>query len=241
MKIQTAKLSLIILLIVSNFVEAQYNEHQLGVSVGYNYTNTAKLFLFPNSLDPILRARHSKLNDIWHPSLEARYRISDFLAVGLNIEYLEKTNRNTNFVIVGPAGSILTKIEEGFSLIPVELSAYYFLPFSTDEFKFHMGGGAGIYFGRHIRKFGGVSSKTKRREFSYGIHVALGMDYLINSLVSVRGEMRFRDPEFELLSKYNKENVKINGALYKLSNDGFESKTNVDGSTFTLSIVFHLL
>ena len=47
-------------------------------------------------------------------------------------------------------------VTDGYELYPVELSIYYFLPFSTEDFKFYMGGGMGIYPGKRTREFGNI-------------------------------------------------------------------------------------
>ena len=99
--------------------------------------------------------------------------------------------------------------KEGFELIPFDLSVYYFLPFSTDSFKFFMGGGIAFYYANHVREFADVKAENVSRDFSYGIQAAIGMDYMILDFLSARLKMKFRDPDFKLESKYNKDSVII--------------------------------
>lgn len=102
-----------------------------------------------------------------------------------------------------------------------------------------MGGGAGYYIGSHIRKFGDAEVSNVERKAAYGIHVHLTMDYLINDFVSLRGEMKFRDPQFTVKSKYSKLEVNYNGNIIRLAQESFDSKINVDGVTFVLGIAFY--
>ena len=236
---KSIKTCIILIVILAPNVFGQYADHDWGVSVNYSYTTTSKLYLFPNAIDPFLRDQHKTLEDIISYSTEVRYRVSRRLALGLNLEYLERTSKNS-VPLGGPSGSIVAIADEGFSLVPVEFSVYYLLPFSTDVLKFHMGGGLGFYLGNHIRKIEDAEFENVSREMAYGIHVSTGMDYMIKDFLSVRGEMRFRDPQFEVESKYNKTDVRIRDNLYALPQSNQDSKINVDGITFTIGVVFHL-
>jgi hypothetical protein len=102
-----------------------------------------------------------------------------------------------------------------------------------------MGGGAGYYIGSHIRKFGDADVSNAERKTAYGIHVSISMDYLIKDFISVRSEMKFRDPQFTVKSKYNKKEVNYDGYVIRLAQETFDSKINLDGVTFILGLVFH--
>ncbi len=236
---KSIKTSIILIILFAPNLFGQYANHEWGIAVNYSYTTTSKLYLFPNAIDPFLRDQHKTLDDIISYSTEVRYRVSNRMALGLNFEYLEGTSKNS-IALGGPSGSILATADEGFSLVPVEFSVYYLLPFSTDVLKFHMGGGGGVYIGSHIRKIKDAQFENVSREMAYGIHVSTGMDYMIKDFLSVRGEMRFRDPQFEVESKYNKTDVLIADNLYALPQSTQDSKINVDGLTFTIGVVFHL-
>jgi hypothetical protein len=144
-------------------------------------------------------------------------------------------------VVGGPTGSILVSTQDGFEVYPVELSAYYIMPFSTVDFHFYIGGGFGLYYGNHLRNFGEADVTTIRQDLGYGIQVSTGMDYLITDFFSVRGELKFRDPQFDMQSQYSKTEVTINGRLYEINNDIFDSKVNINGITFGLGLVVHFL
>ena len=222
----------------STNLEAQYSGGGFAISAGYNYTTTSKLFLFPHDADPIIRNQGISLEGIYSYSAEIRYRISDQLVLGFGSEFMERTDKGS-LIVIGPSGVTTIKIEEGFSLIPIELTAYYLLPFATEDFKFYMGGGLGYYIGRHIRKFGDADTDTDERELAYGLHVSVGMDYMITPFLSIRGEMKFRDPEFELKSKYNKTEINYKGEIVRVPTGDFDSKINIDGVTFTIGTAFH--
>jgi hypothetical protein len=221
------------------FSLAQFNGNNFSIGVSAVYTTTAKVYLNPNSSDITLRNRYFLLEDIINPSVDLRYRLSDPLILGLNVEYMTKTDFGSSLrVFINNTVSTID-IEEGFKLIPVELSLHYLLPFSTESFKFLMGGGGGYYFGEHVRKIGDAEVEAVERESAFGIHVSISMEYLIRDNVGLRTEMKFRDPQFNLTNRYTKEQVNFQGATINLPQNNFSTKINVDGVTFTFGAVFN--
>lgn len=232
------KLLAIIILVLNSGVFAQFNK-TFGVSVNAVYNTSAQIYLSPNSSDIILRNNSFLIENILNPSVDFRYKLSESIILGFNTEYMVSTSNGPNLTVFVGNSTVTINVEDGFRLIPLELSAYYLLPFSTEQFKFLMGGGLGYYVGSHIRKFGDVEVSNAERKIAYGIHVSISMDYLIKGFISVRGEMKFRDPQFSVKSKYSKKEVNYDGQIIRLAQDTFDSKINVDGVTFILGLAFH--
>ncbi len=67
-----------------------------------------------------------------------------------------------------------------------------------------MGGGLGYYYGSMIRKFGDAEVSNVERNSAYGIQVAVDMNYLWRENIAFKFEMKFRDPQFTVRSRYNK-------------------------------------
>jgi len=218
---------------------AQYNGYDFSISGNFNFTTNSKIYLFPKSADSFLRNTYSEIENITSPSLEIRYRISDAIIIGLGAEILEKTHQESGITIITESGVETVSVEDGFRIVPFEFTAYYLFPFSTESFKFHMGGGAAYYFGKHIRKIGDTGASNKEREFSAGIHVTIGAEYLPKEFLSVRAEIKFRDPELSLLSRYDKAEFTYNGKSARVSRETFDSKINIDGINFSAGIVYH--
>ncbi|MFH1194176.1 MAG: hypothetical protein V1720_00610 [bacterium] len=231
---------LIIMIVLPGLINAQYSGEGFGFACNYSYTTTSRLYLNPNASDPFTRNQNIPMDDIYGYSLDVRYRLSESIILGINADLITKTGVSTNVVVISDASVISVEAEDGYKLIPLEFSAYYLLPISVEKFKFYMGGGIGIYFGSHIRKFKDVEAVNENRSFEYGIQVAVGMDYMITNFFSVRGEMKFRDPEFEMTSTYSKKEFQIGETKYSIPHDKFDSKVNIDGATFSIGVVFHL-
>jgi hypothetical protein len=229
----------IVLLMISIPVRGQYNDKLWSFSLNTVYTTTAKIYLNPNSADPVIRNNSFALEGIVSFQAEIMYKLEEDILLGLSTEYMRSTSSGYNLTAFSERGTIAVLLQDGFQLIPIEFSAYYILPFSTERFNFLMGGGVGYYIGEHIRKFGDAKVSNIARPTAYGIHVILTMDYLIQEYISVRGELKFRDPQFNVTSKYDNTDVNYNGSLIHLGAQSFSSKINVDGISFILGITFH--
>lgn len=216
----------------------QYNGNDISIGIYGFYTTSASVFLNPNASDIVVRNKSFLIEDIWNPGVDIRFRVSEPLILGLNIEYIRITRSAPNLnVFLG--GSVVTLIvDDGFKLIPVELSAYYLLPFSTEGFKFLMGGGLAYYNGEFIREIGETEVKNITKEAAFGIHVSISMDYVPINDVAIRFQMKFRDPQFTVSSQYEQQEIEYEGNVIILPEGSFNTKINLDGITFMLGAAF---
>ena len=233
------RISLSIILLVINFPTfCQYNGNDFSIGAYGFYTSSASVFLNPNASDIVLRNSSFDIEDIFNPGIDIRFRVSEPLILGLSVEYMNITETAPNLnVFLG--GSIVTiNVEDGFQLIPIEFTAYYLLPFSTDGFKFLMGGGLGYYNGDFIRTVGDAEVTSIQENTAIGIHVSVSMDYIPINNIAVRFQMKFRDPQFTVNSHYNQTEVEYEGNIIILPEESFNTKINVDGITFMLGAAF---
>ncbi|MDZ7766336.1 MAG: hypothetical protein U5K00_18250 [Melioribacteraceae bacterium] len=238
MYVRLAKYFLLIIILLLLPIKGQYNDKDFGLSFSANYTTTARLYLNPNAIERLLREENLEIEDIYSYAFEIRYRVSDSFLVGIGTEYVEKVAKLIN-VIGFPSQLAGIEINEGFTLIPVELSGYYFIPFSTESLKFYMGGGLGIYFGSYIREFGTLEVETVNQDFAWGIHGRIGMDYMFSDFFSLRGEMKFRDPDFNMENKYTSNSFVYQGNVINLPQEPFATRVNIEGMTFSLAAVVY--
>jgi hypothetical protein len=229
----------LLLLLLSMPLQSQFKNKDWNLTFSTVYTTSAKIYLNPNSSDLILRNNYFPLQGIVSFQAELMYKLDESILLGLCTEYMNTTSSGYNITAFSGNNTVSVLVQDGFQLVPVELSGYYILPFSTERFKFLMGGGIGFYIGEQIRKFGDVQVTNVSDPIAYGIHVILTMDYLVSEFASVRGEMKFRDPEFNVTSKYDKTDVNYNGSTIHLGSQTFDSKINVDGISFIIGASFH--
>ena len=208
--------------------------------IGVNgvYTTSAQIYLYPNSSDVVLRNTSFPLSSIVNPGIFFRYRLSDDLIMGFNTEYMTKSENGNNLTAFSDNKTVTINVKDGFLMIPFELSLYYLLPFSTESFKFLMGGGGAYYFGKQTRNFGNASIKSSETHIAYGIQVSISMDYLIDNNLSIQGSMKFRDPQFTVKNIYDRKTVNYNGSIIYLAQDSFVSKINVNGVTFVIGAAY---
>jgi len=228
---------LAILFIISSKVQAQYGDKYFSLALYYDYTVTSRLYENPRDADLILRQLYHNIDGLKGFTVDLRYRISEEVFLNLSTGYTKSPIVFNPVDGISQSGAVTLRAEDSFVLYPIELSVVYLLPISTEQFKFFMGGGAGLYFGSINRTINEASVKTIEREIDLGIHVLAGMDYLINDFVGVRGQMKFRDPEFEIKSEYDRPSVIIDDETVVIRRNSFWSKVNVDGIVFSLGVI----
>jgi hypothetical protein len=231
-------LSAILIPVLSSY--AQHDSSRIGIAINAIYTTSAEVFLNPNSSNPEVRNRSTTFEDIWSGSIDIRYRFTKEFLLGLNVEYVNKTSVLPNLTAFIGNQVFIFEVEDGFKVIPIEITAYYNFPFSTEDFKFMMGGGLGYYIGEFIRNFEGVGLEITQRKFSLGFHVSASMDYVIYKFISARFEMKFRNPQYTVASKYSSTQVSYQGNIIELPENAFDTKVDIDGLTFILGFVISI-
>lgn len=234
-----SKISLLLIISLNSIIFAQYNGNRFSVFAGFDYITSAQIFLNPNSSDIFLKNSSFEINNLYSPIVDFRYRLNDDLILGLNTEYISKSQTGNNLSVKEGSQEIKLDVADGVMFIPIEFSLHYYLPFSTDQFKFTMGLGVGYNLGKQTRKFGNTEIETISRRNSMGILVTVGMEYLITDQFGARFNMKFRDPEIELTNRYKNSIIDYNGTQVQLSSDTFNSKINLDGISFIIGMVFH--
>ncbi len=218
-------------------VIAQSDSAMVGIAINMVYTTSAEVFLNPNSSNPEVRNNSTTFEDIWSPALDIRYRFSKEFLLGLNVEYISTTSVEPNLTAFIGSQVFIFEVEDGFRVVPIELTAYYHFPFSTEDFKFMMGGGLGYYIGEFVRIFQDVDLEITQNKFSLGLHVSASMDYMIIENLAARFEMKFRNPQYTVTSKYSKPEVIYEGNVIELPENAFDTKVDIDGLTFIVGFV----
>ena len=236
------KIFLIVLLtiIFSSGSFAQFSSGNICIAVNAVYTTSAEIYLNPNSSNSEVRNKSFTLENIWNPGIDIRYRFTNEFILGLNLEYVKKTAYAPNLTAFIGNQVFVFEVEDGLSVIPIELTAHYYFPFSTEDFKFMMGGGLGYYIGEFVRKFQEVDLEITQRKFALGLHVSASMDYIIIENLSARFEMKFRNPQYTVTSKYSKTEVIFQGNVIQLPKNAFDTKVDIDGLTFIFGLVINI-
>jgi outer membrane protein W len=190
-------------------------------------TTGSQLFPNPNAADDFLRSDFVPIDNAIGYGGEVRYLIPDtYVAVGLGVEYLRKTTQ-TRFLTTATRG---VSAEDGFQVIPVELTGYFIIPVSGPTFSLYMGGGAGGYFGKRIYSVNGVSAATVKEGRGFGIHVLAGLSFTFKDVFVLSLDMKFRDLQFETDNQFPNRS----GSSVPLPPAAFPSQVHTDGVVFLI-------
>ncbi|MCX8010968.1 MAG: hypothetical protein N3A61_07440 [Ignavibacteria bacterium] len=231
---------ILIFLILSQTLNAQFTKSNFSIGASVNYITTSRMFLNPKSPDSFLRNTYLEVDGIVSYSFDFRaIIIEDALVVGIGSEYLKKIDEMTSVYAYVNSFPKLITVEDGYTLLPIELTLYYILPFGMERIKMYMGGGAGCYWGKHYRKIGDIETETISSPVEFGMHVCFGSDFFITNYFSLRAEMKFRDPDFVTKNRYTKTETTIGNDRIILFSKEFDSRINIDGINFILGAVIH--
>lgn len=228
----------IILIFIPTTNFAQYNGKDFSILLGVDYTTSAQIFLNPNSSDIILRNQSFEIANLYGPVFDFRYRLTEAVIVGLSSEYLSKSVTARNLTVIAGSQLIKLEVEDGVIFIPLEALVHYHMPFSTEQFKFTMAAGLGLYYGEQTRSFGDTKIRNIEKDINLGLLVSMGMEYLPIDQLGVRLEMKFRDPEIKVKNQYEKTLVNYKGTEVTLLQDNFDSKINLDGISFLIGVTY---
>jgi len=204
---------------------AQDKPYSLSISGSYSTSSE----LFYNIDDPNQADQFLAIDDIFGFGVDVRRRIGgDEVQVGLSIEYLSKLEP-----YVQPAMTDSIGFADGFTAIPIELTGYFVIPFSSDRVQLYMGGGAGLYLGSRQYHYGNEREQTLERKPGFGIHILSGIQYSLNPSFALRSEVKFRNVQFETTDM-----IPTPSAGYLTFLQQTSSRVMIDGMTFTLGVVF---
>lgn len=232
---------IVLLLLVISFSDFFPQTKREGFSIlgGLGLISSSKIYPNPNSSNLIERNKSFEIENIISPFLEIKYSFNEEVSIGISSEYASKMKKG-NYV-AALAGSQLVELEseDGFNFIPIELSIYQTLPFSTTNFKFNIGGGLGYYFANMKRNFGDTKISTVESSQVFGIQVSASIEYKIFDYLGLQLLTKYRAPEIKVTSRYDKNVINYKGKTITLIQDTFDSKISVNGVVLLLGLNYN--
>jgi hypothetical protein len=104
-----------------------------------------------------------------------------------------------------------------------------------------MGGGAGAYYAERILEVAGVRALPVGNRIGFGIHVTIHAEYRIFPGISAVAMAKFRDPEVDVVNKFESSTTIFNGDILTLPSGDIGSRVNVDGMTLGFGIIVEIL
>jgi opacity protein-like surface antigen len=199
-----------------------------------NITTGSRLFLNPGAADPVSRSESRLFEDFFGLGVEAKYQIpGSSIAIGLSTDRI-KSSQSSPIT----ASRKTVPGEDGFVVIPVELTGYFHIPVTDGPFSVFMGGGVGAYFGKRTLSIAGVDAPSGDGKPGYGIHVLGGVSYRFTSLLTVVAEMKFRDAQFEAENTFPVSRIPYRDVVVTVSQDPMTSSVHTDGMVLQLGVAF---
>lgn len=224
---------LLCLIIGSSLASAQ----TVSVILKGSYTTSARFLYNVNEPDQFVNSKY--FSSIFGFGASVRANFDGNFSLGLSTGKMKLTESSFVYYVVGGEG-ILVPVNEGFVLYPVELSGYFYLPFSTDNFRVYLGGGVGAYFGKRSYSIGAEIMQSENSPSGFGIHVLTGIEFKIFSNVTLQSELKFRDPQFDSVNKFQHASTIFNGTVIPLPTSPQTTRVNVNGITYTLGVAYTL-
>lgn len=213
-------------------------DRPVTVELRGSYTTTSKVFFNPNSPNEFERNRFFAVDDIFSFGIDVRRDIAYNLKAGASIEYISASSPVTQVVRDVNGQLIQLQLDDGYQLIPLELTSYFVIPFSGERVKVYMGGGLGFYIGERKIEAAGITIQTLEKNTGFGIQVVSGVDYFLTPILALRAELKFRDPQVESTSRFPDKPIEYGGQMILFDQRPFRSKINIDGITFNLGVAF---
>lgn len=234
MRLVRAVLSAIIILVSCHTVTAQ--DHRYSISISGSYTTSSELFYNPDTPEDFLRSLNYSLDHIFGYGFDLRRNFPDLgVQVGISAEVISTRN---DVIAPDQTTGASTIVVDGFTAVPVELSGYFRIPFSSDAWEMFMGGGGGVYFGNRYYEQAGVVTSVTGRTVEGGIHVISELQYNFQPSIGARLGVKFRNVQFRSTNMFTAPVGIENGQIVHLSQTPFTGLVNIDGMEITLGFVY---
>ncbi len=216
-----------------------------SVSIFGTLSTTSELFHHPNDPDLLLRSEYYPLNVIFGGGTDIRYAIAPLrCVVGASVEIMSKSETfSISTSGISSSSHQLTTVDvpvqDGYVVVPAELSVYVPLPIGNDIFQVYIGGGGGAYFGKRNYSYGGVEITTTDHTTGFGIHILSGAEYQMTPAFSLRTEFKFRDVHFETTGSFPEDQTSVENLSVTLPRGPQEARINVDGLAIAIQLAYH--
>lgn len=231
-----ARLALLLLVTALAAPPLQAGEARFTLIAKGNLTTSSQLFVNPDAVDLPARGQSVPITNSFGFGAELRYRFSETnIALGISADYI-RAHTSTD-IAAFPSTTI--RVDDGYTVVPVELTGYFVIPFSGETFGIFIGGGPGLYFGRRIYRIGDTEAGVSGNPVpGFGIHVLTGVRYRVEGPFEAVFEMKFRDLQFRSENAFASSPIRASNVLINVGTQPFSARTQTDGVVFQLGIAF---
>lgn len=205
------------------------------------YVSSSELQNNPHSTDPIEKNAMIELDGGFGYGAEIGYNPGIFdsdIMFYVSSEYLKIDQRDLVLDFDDGTNHYSVGMREEFYMIPVEAGLKWPLPVSSEEFKIYIGGGAGMYFGDRKRTISYLQSSTINKIPGFSLNILAGVEYFVARNLSANLELKFREANFDVESKFNSNRIIIEDAEFELTNP-FYSRLLAEGVRISAGFKYH--
>jgi len=218
-------------ILASTACSLRAQERSFTVLVKGNLTTQSDIFLNPTSPDPVARAQSTTLEDFPGIGVEVQYQFPGMnIALGVSADRISVRTPQPITVSFRE----LVPAEDGYTVIPLEVTGYFIIPASGEMFKIFMGGGLGAYIGTRRYSIAGVEARTVDDRPGFGIHVLGGVSVHFTGWLSLVAEMKFRDLQFRSTDAFAVSRIPYGSTYINVSQTPFASTIHTDGIVFQI-------
>jgi hypothetical protein len=226
-----AVVGMFLLFVVSPGAAVRAADGVTTLTLRANYTTSSQLYTNPDSPDPIERAAFTLLENQFGGGIEVKYTFPESnLALSISADYIQAASSGQT------PGRV--PYEDGYHVVPVELTAYFIIPISGPSVQVFMGGGGGAYVGERTYSLAGVEAPPVDARTGFGIHVLGGVSYRVSEIIAITGEMKFRDLQFDATNAFTSPRIAYNGRIIEVGTEPFHSSIQTDGIVLHLGVAF---
>lgn len=223
---------LFLVLVTGTTSHSHADDGIVTITAKASLTTSSQIFVNPDSPDPIEQNSFVPLENEVGGGIEIKYTFTNMnLALSMSAEYLSTR-------VTGQSSASGLPVEDGYKVVPVEITAYFIVPISGPELRIFMGGGGGAYIGERVYRLGGVEAPSVGSKTGFGIHVLGGASYHITPFLSLTGEMKFRDLQFDTANAFQTSHIFFNGRIVEVGTEPFSSRVHTDGVIFNFGVAF---
>ncbi len=219
----------------------QSHEWTLALVGRGNFTTTSRIYLNPDATSAELQAMNTPFNSVLNGGLEVRAKWRDesfffFLSSELFSEASTELKLDGS---LSPPQRV--PVEDGYRVIPFELGMQVYIPIGSRSWNLSMGGGAGAYYAERILEVAGIRAHPVGNRLGFGIHVSIHAEYKIFPGISAVAMVKFRDPEVDVVNRFESSTTIYNGNVLTLPSGDIRSRINVDGMTLGFGVMVEIL
>lgn len=203
------------------------------------FVSSATVQLYPYSPDPFQRNYTDELEGGYGYGFEFRKKLfREDISFGISVEFIKIKDNSLTQTFYNDSLTVKARVTEELSVIPLEFTGFFNLPRFSEELGFYLGGGLGIYFGDRVRTVLNIQSTTLSKRTGYSFVIMSGMEYKFSNDISGIFELKFRQAEYGVQSKFPVNQINIHGNIFDLEQN-LNSKIFVDGLKLSLGLSYN--